>query len=1511
MCYNPCSLPFRRIPDCDATIVHFVNQSQNAPTGVVWNFGDTTTISDVSTEYNPTWDYPAFGSYTVTLMTPPNAVCKDTIQQSILLEQKTLEADFSFGYTGCEEGVVSVQFFDETNNSEDDTNSWLWTFSGVYTGTSTLMNPSIMVSQTGWLYVTLKAMTSENCSDTTALDSLYIDLTELPNLEDDGEVLGCLNGGATLNPGGDTTYTYSWSPSNGLSCTNCPSPNANPSTTSTYTVTVTNLNGADTCIITRMITVVVPSDIHLVGSSDVTTCDPTTTLSATVGMLPVDYAWFDENGTQIAGDVQTVTVPVAGYSYFVVRATDPEGCHYYDTINVVGGPPNIEAIGAQVICSDELLSVSATNLDQNDTLTWQWTPDPIFNGPTNVQNPSVQILTGDRWLYVTATNQFGCSATDSTYVAVVDTANTLDFEYVVSCNGSDVQFVNTSMNAFNYTWNFGDPTSVSDTSHLDNPVYNYPGPGTYLVQLTMDFDLACVDTLEKQVVILSTQFVPDFTYDYVYCETDSIVVQFHDATTIQQPGIFVDSIFWETSEGDTSSLPSPTFTIYDGETFLVTMTVFFTNDCSGTKTEELKLEFIDENLPDTIVLCKGDSVQINPDGDTGYHYNWTPNDFISDPTAANPTVWPNSTTVYTVEITDFSPDTCSITREVTIFVPTEIQVTAQNDTISCGLPIELCASTNLQNAQYQWAIIPDGLIGTGNCLNVLVQSDTYYEVTATDQYGCQDRDTVFVADESVKLNWQNLGAECPEIEVPLTVNNLVPDHINTYAWSVVGNGQVLPPATGPNVTIITPAAGQAGNYTVVATNQFGCSANLTQSIAGQNFIPTVQDSIDVCPGVITPLNPGADPTLNYVWSPNIGLSCTNCPNPNVTISQSMVYTVAVSGTFGLDHCEETIAVDVFSAPIINITETVDTFTCGDTILIAAQANVPLSSIQWTDASGNVLGTNIYSLNVAPVDEETYTIFVTDMFNCTATDTILVANHQLDLELTGGGVIDTCPMPSYNICVNNLDPEDLLDFVWTASNGGSILSGDTTGCPEVTTQQGLTALFEVVVTNQWGCSTTESFDITTYTFDPILRQSVIVCPNVATPINPSAENSTLTYIWSPSTWLSCNDCPNPSVNMPGGLQQFYEVTILGFNGADTCSLIQTVQVQSLPEHGLFTTPTDSVLCESTDVLLSAFYSSNFITGLAWSQTLDFSNPFSTADTVTVTPTETELYYVQTTDTLGCRDTALITINAYPVDISVDSLFNYCEEIGSLTIPVTNHYPSLPLTFVWTPLEHIALQNPDGSIVISGLEMDEVYIVDATNEYGCHEMDTADVFYYDIESTLADTIAYSKKTIFYGSGEFSQLEIDCWPGYTYEWTPTTGLNDPTICNPQAMPEDTTTYTLLITDQGGCQATRQVTVCVLNPDCDEPNLFLPNAFTPNDNDGNAMNDVLYFRSNIVSEMELAIYNRWGQRVFFSDDQSIGWDGTLNGQPLSPDVYGFYLRAKCFNGQEYFKKGNITLLR
>jgi gliding motility-associated-like protein len=104
--------------------------------------------------------------------------------------------------------------------------------------------------------------------------------------------------------------------------------------------------------------------------------------------------------------------------------------------------------------------------------------------------------------------------------------------------------------------------------------------------------------------------------------------------------------------------------------------------------------------------------------------------------------------------------------------------------------------------------------------------------------------------------------------------------------------------------------------------------------------------------------------------------------------------------------------------------------------------------------------------------------------------------------------------------------------------------------------------------------------------------------------------------------------------------------------------------------------------------------------------------------------------------------------------------------------------------------------------------------------------------------------------------------------------------------------------------------VSVTCLN--CDSvyvpPNeVFIPDAFSPN-GDGN--NDVLFVRGNNIKTMHIAIYDRWGEKVFESNDQSTGWDGTYKGKELNSSVFMYYCTWKYLDGGEFRQKGDITLV-
>jgi gliding motility-associated-like protein len=141
-------------------------------------------------------------------------------------------------------------------------------------------------------------------------------------------------------------------------------------------------------------------------------------------------------------------------------------------------------------------------------------------------------------------------------------------------------------------------------------------------------------------------------------------------------------------------------------------------------------------------------------------------------------------------------------------------------------------------------------------------------------------------------------------------------------------------------------------------------------------------------------------------------------------------------------------------------------------------------------------------------------------------------------------------------------------------------------------------------------------------------------------------------------------------------------------------------------------------------------------------------------------------------------------------------------------------------------------------------------------------------------------------------------------TYLWTPATALSATNIPNPIANPLATTTYTLRITTAQGCTNTDDVTVTVV-PYCVKP----MEAFTPN---GDGINDRwLITKGNCLTKASVRVYNRYGSKVFESQDYKNNWDGTYKGKPLPDGTYYFVIEYELINGRRVPAKGDVTILR
>ena len=199
----------------------------------------------------------------------------------------------------------------------------------------------------------------------------------------------------------------------------------------------------------------------------------------------------------------------------------------------------------------------------------------------------------------------------------------------------------------------------------------------------------------------------------------------------------------------------------------------------------------------------------------------------------------------------------------------------------------------------------------------------------------------------------------------------------------------------------------------------------------------------------------------------------------------------------------------------------------------------------------------------------------------------------------------------------------------------------------------------------------------------------------------------------------------------------------------------------------------------------------------------------------------------------------------------------------------------------------------------------YTIHFTDTAGCPYEATAEI---TRDTSLLHMRVWADDSIFFLT-ESIQLHVTEVPGATYQWSDAYTLDHPNRPNPIATPVDTlTVYSVTVTDSLGCTWTGNLPLRCTEVICGKPNIFIPNAFSPN-HDG--YNDHLCFSGNFVLDFYIAIYTRWGEKVFETRDINECWDGLYNGNPCLPGVYTYTCHIKCEAGQENLLKGDITLIR
>ncbi|MDX5418243.1 MAG: gliding motility-associated C-terminal domain-containing protein, partial [Hymenobacteraceae bacterium] len=146
----------------------------------------------------------------------------------------------------------------------------------------------------------------------------------------------------------------------------------------------------------------------------------------------------------------------------------------------------------------------------------------------------------------------------------------------------------------------------------------------------------------------------------------------------------------------------------------------------------------------------------------------------------------------------------------------------------------------------------------------------------------------------------------------------------------------------------------------------------------------------------------------------------------------------------------------------------------------------------------------------------------------------------------------------------------------------------------------------------------------------------------------------------------------------------------------------------------------------------------------------------------------------------------------------------------------------------------------------------------------------------------------------------VQLQASGGKTYTWYPAKGLSDPNSANPYAKPEETTTYTVTVTNEAGCVSTDQVIVTV------QQLVYVPNTFTPNRDGINDVWEILNIEQ--YPNCKVQVFNQWGNQVFSSEGYKLPWDGSQNGKELPLATYYYMIQL---DHNEKPLSGSVTIVK
>ncbi len=655
----------------------------------------------------------------------------------------------------------------------------------------------------------------------------------------------------------------------------------------------------------------------------------------------------------------------------------------------------------------------------------------------------------------------------------------------------------------------------------------------------------------------------------------------------------------------------------------------------------------------------------------------------------------------------------------------------------------------------------------------------------------------------------------------------------------------------------------------------------------------------------------------WTWAPGTGLASTTGVTNTINLAGlPPIITYTITGTdsaSGMSSCLN----KVFYLTIISCNGAEANSPCvGDTLWLNAPGDSLGATYKWFGPAPStaIIGTTqkMFRYPAAITDTGVYSV-VKSNGSTSDTSTTHVTIYQLPALNVTTNQVDCSPI------VNSLNlfctPDSVCtSFAWSGPSGYTSTFQNPVINPFDSSKEGI---YTVSVISTHGCKKTGTVLVKPGAIVDFNMLAMPGCPRDTAQMIPFGAKNVFQYQWNFGDGGASFD-PAPqhlfNASVPGLKVHTVTLTVKSANG---CTYVKsgTVDLRHTVTAA-YTTMSNPLNIADTVCLGAAI---NFTDGSNATKFGAANMPLSafewkfgdgTTD-ATANPTHTYLdasVYSATltvTDNIGCSDSIrknMVVLNPV-IKAMGDSTFCLVRPLllyNTVSIkPDDVTFPGYGFTYLWSPATDLS-SSTEQEPYFSGFGMYTYTMVATLNRHGCiasHVTNLNSILPTQIHHITIDT------KILYGNS----IQLYCDSEYLYTWTPNDGsLDNPNINNPVATPSVTTTYTVYGMDKYGCRDTAQVTITVDS----SANEHVATGFTPN---GDGLNDVFRFNGGKHQKLlEMRVYNRWGEEIFYSNNREVGWDGTYKGIPADMGVYYYtIILARPGYPENTVLKGDITLIR